>query len=46
LTQSVRELRVFESEFWTPEAADDLNLACHRLDTWPDIVPGFVRPKR
>lgn len=26
--------------------ADDLNLAWHRLDTWPDIVPGLVRLKR
>jgi 2-haloacid dehalogenase len=26
--------------------ADDLNLAWHRLDTWPDTVPGFVRLKR
>ena len=26
--------------------ADDLNLAWHRLDTWPDVVPGFVRLKR
>ena len=23
--------------------ADDLNRAWHRLDTWPDVVPGFVR---
>ena len=28
------------------KVADDLNLAWHRLDTWPDIVPGFVRLKR
>jgi 2-haloacid dehalogenase len=28
------------------KAADDLNLAWHRLDTWPDTVPGFVRLKR
>jgi len=26
--------------------ADDLNLAWHRLDTWPDTVPGFIRLKR
>ena len=26
--------------------ADDLNLAWHRLDTWPDTVPGLVRLKR
>jgi 2-haloacid dehalogenase len=26
--------------------ADDLNLAWHRLDSWPDVVPGFVRLKR
>jgi len=25
------------------KVADDLNLAWHRLDTWPDVVPGFVR---
>ena len=24
-------------------AADDLNLAWHRIDTWPDVVPGFKR---
>jgi 2-haloacid dehalogenase len=23
--------------------ADDLNLAWHRIDTWPDVVPGFKR---
>jgi 2-haloacid dehalogenase len=28
------------------KGADDLNLAWHRLDTWPDVVPGFVRLKR
>jgi len=28
------------------QVADDLNLAWHRLDTWPDLVPGFVRLKR
>ncbi len=28
------------------EVADDLNLSWHRLDTWPDTVPGFVRLKR
>ena len=28
------------------QVADDLNLAWHRLDTWPDIVPAFVRLKR
>jgi 2-haloacid dehalogenase len=28
------------------KVADDLNLAWHRLDTWPDVVPGFVRLKR
>lgn len=27
-------------------AADDLNLAWHRLDAWPDVVPGLVRLKR
>ena len=26
--------------------ADDLNLAWHRLDTWPDVVPGFARLRR
>lgn len=26
--------------------ADDLNLAWHRLDTWPDVVPGFARLAR
>jgi 2-haloacid dehalogenase len=26
--------------------ANDLNLAWHRLDAWPDTVPGFVRLKR
>jgi 2-haloacid dehalogenase len=28
------------------QIADDLNLAWHRLDAWPDVVPGFVRLKR
>jgi 2-haloacid dehalogenase len=28
------------------KVADELNLAWHRLDTWPDVVPGFVRLKR
>ena len=28
------------------KVADDLNLAWHRLDTWPDVVPGFARLKR
>ena len=28
------------------KVADELNLAWHRLDTWPDTVPGFVRLKR
>jgi 2-haloacid dehalogenase len=28
------------------KVADDLNLAWHRLDAWPDTVPGFVRLKR
>jgi 2-haloacid dehalogenase len=28
------------------KVADDLNLAWHRLDTWPDTVPGLVRLKR
>ena len=27
-------------------AADDLNLAWHRIDTWPDVVPGFKRLQR
>lgn len=26
--------------------ADELNLAWHRLDTWPDVVPGLERLKR
>ena len=26
--------------------ADDLTLAWHRLDAWPDTVPGFARLKR
>src|SRR5512138_1626124 len=25
------------------KVADDLNLAWHRIDTWPDVVPGFTR---
>lgn len=25
------------------KVADDLNLAWHRIDTWPDVVPGFAR---
>jgi 2-haloacid dehalogenase len=29
-----------------PKVADDLNLAWHRLDTWPDTVPGCARLKR
>jgi 2-haloacid dehalogenase len=28
------------------KVADDLNLAWHRLDTWPDVIPGFVRLKK
>src|SRR5437667_329864 len=28
------------------KVADDLNLAWHRIDTWPDVVPGFVRLQR
>ena len=26
--------------------ADDLNLAWHRLDAWPDVPPGFARLRR
>ena len=26
-----------------PKVADDLNLAWHRLDGWPDVLPGFKR---
>jgi 2-haloacid dehalogenase len=36
----------FGLEKLDPKVADDLNLAWHRLDTWPDVVPGFVRLKR
>ena len=25
------------------KVADDLNLAWHRIDTWPDVVPAFTR---
>jgi 2-haloacid dehalogenase len=25
------------------KVVDDLNLAWHRIDTWPDVVPGFAR---
>jgi 2-haloacid dehalogenase len=25
------------------KVADDLNLAWHRIDGWPDVLPGFVR---
>jgi 2-haloacid dehalogenase len=28
------------------KVADDLNLAWHRIDTWPDVVPGFKRLQR
>jgi len=28
------------------KVADDLNLAWHRIDTWPDVVPGFERLQR
>src|SRR5262245_17894212 len=28
------------------KVADDLNLAWHRIDTWPDVVPGFRRLQR
>lgn len=28
------------------KVADDLNLAWHRLDTWPDVGPGLARLKR
>ncbi|MEZ5418202.1 MAG: haloacid dehalogenase type II [Vicinamibacterales bacterium] len=26
-----------------PRVADELNLAWHRIDTWPDVVPAFAR---
>jgi len=28
------------------KVANDLNLAWHRIDTWPDVVPGFTRLQR
>jgi 2-haloacid dehalogenase len=28
------------------KTADDLNLAWHRLDAWPDVAPGFARLSR
>jgi len=36
----------FGLEKLAPKVADDLNLAWHRLDAWPDTVPGLVRLKR
>ncbi len=33
----------FGLEGLSDSAADELNLAWHRLDTWPDVVPGFTR---
>jgi len=36
----------FGLESLSATAADELNLAWHRLDTWPDVVPGFTRLRR
>lgn len=36
----------FGLEALDDEVADELNLAWHRLDAWPDVVPGLVRLKR
>lgn len=35
----------FGLEALSDDVADELNLAWHRLDTWPDIVPAFMRLK-
>jgi 2-haloacid dehalogenase len=36
----------FGLESLDDQAADELNLAWHRLDAWPDIVPGLERLRR
>ena len=36
----------FGLEALDDQIADELNLAWHRLDAWPDIVPGLERLKR
>jgi len=33
----------FGLETLADDVADELNLAWHRLDTWPDVVPAFTR---
>jgi 2-haloacid dehalogenase len=39
-------LTEFEIHDIKEEAKDELNLAWHRLDPWPDSVPGLYRLKR
>ena len=36
----------FGLEKLADHVADDLNLAWHRLDAWPDVAPGFARLSR
>lgn len=36
----------FGLEALDDDVADELNLAWHRLDAWPDVVPGLVRLRR
>jgi 2-haloacid dehalogenase len=36
----------FGLENLADEVADELNLAWHRLDAWPDVAPGFARLSR
>src|SRR5580698_712540 len=40
-----RILPRFDITDLTEDAARELNLAWHRLDTWPDVVPAMVRLK-
>jgi 2-haloacid dehalogenase len=41
-----RILPQFGLEKLDPKALDELNLAWHRLDAWPDVAPGFARLRR
>jgi 2-haloacid dehalogenase len=44
LDEALREFGI-DPESIDPAALDELNLAWHRLDPWPDAVPGLVRLK-
>ena len=41
-----RILPQFGLEKLDPKVLDELNLAWHRLDAWPDVAPGFARLRR